>query len=231
MMARMSSEAISAAPAETCSPLSTAGRRWAWISLLAIALLAGIGWRVELECRSGWYSLLWLNYFHWAIPAGVLAFIGWTLGVARVRRTWLFLAVLLAFAAAGYWVVNLAAHFYFGAGPAGMISVFQLGGGDLDRGFARMMTLHRWMPALWALIPLSFCVLCREFGLRIPAWMMVVSAAMFVISWPLAIRVRGLFETQGFPDLLDALKSGFVIPFLIYALGWPVVMARSPRKG
>jgi hypothetical protein len=56
-----------------------------------------------------------------------------------------------------------------------------------------------------------------------------------VVSWPLAIFVRSLLEQRGSADLIHALKSGFVIPFLVVSLGlpllrFPVLCHASSRK-
>ena len=67
--------------------------------LVRVGLLAGGLWRAELEWH-GWTGLLWLGYFHLAVPAGAAAFIAWVVWVNRhLERCHLaFLVLLLALA-------------------------------------------------------------------------------------------------------------------------------------
>ena len=84
-------------------------------TLWLIALLSGIAWRAELELRTGWASLKWIGQFHWAIPAGVLAFIVWVLSVTRVKSPWAFAATLLVYSTAAYVTVGRLLMAAFGS--------------------------------------------------------------------------------------------------------------------
>lgn len=203
---------------------------WNAISLLVLGLLAGIGWRAELELTTGWASLEWLNRFHWAVPISIVTFIAWVLAMAPVKRPILFASVLLGFAAAAYVFADILLSFFFAAGPSAMGYVVLLGGSDLDRGFALHRFLHFAAPCLWMLIPLAFCGICRLFGVKITLGSALSSAVLFLGSWPTAIFIRGFFEHQGSPDAIHALKSGFVIPLLIYSLGLPILKQRVVTK-
>jgi len=201
-------------------------RQQSWlpsISLLVLALSAGIAWRAELEFRSGWASLAWIGYFHWAVPICAFAFLLWVVCVARVRRLFSFASTLLVFAIAAYLAVDFAFHLYFAAGPSGMGTVAFLGGGDFEVGFRRLWILPWAAPLLWALPPLVFCAICCCFGVPITIRAALASAALFVLSWPFSIFVRSFFEQRGSPDAIHALKSGFVVPFLIISLGIPLL--------
>lgn len=176
-----------------------------------------------MELRSGWASLAWLSYFHWAIPICSFAFLVWVVCVARVRRPLFFASSLLAFSVAAYLAVDFAFTLYFAAGPSGMLTVHFLGGGDLDAGFRRLWILPFAAPLFWALLPLAYCGICRGFGVPITVRAALLSAALFVVSWPLAIFVRSFFEQRGSADLIHALKSGFVVPFLVLSLGLPLL--------
>jgi hypothetical protein len=184
-------------------------RGWApAVTLLLLAVSAGIAWRVELERRSGWDGLAWIGYFHWAVPLCVGLFIAWTVWAARVRHPAVFVLALTCFAAAGYSVVSLAVHLMYSR--FGSIKTFGIA------------------ISVWPLIPLLFCLL---FGAPISLGRAIGSTALFVVSWPAAIFVRGFFEQIGAPDVIHAVKSGFVIPFLILSLGFPLlrIPARSFR--
>jgi|GEM_PF-2382368 len=220
------------------TPPAASQRRSAWplTSLLLLALACGVGWRLELEWRTGWASLEWINVFHWAIPVGLAGFIAWTLAVTRVRRPALFAAALLGFASVGYVLLDFIARFFFQGGVAFLFIVL------LDRipGGRSLLSnpqftaspggllfgIYGFMGSFWILFPLVFCLLCRAFGFSIRWPLIVFSCVLFVLSWPAAVYLRSFIETIGSDDLIHALKSGFVIPFLVVSLGLPILLAR-----
>ena len=183
------------------------------VMLFLLAVSAGIAWRAELEWRGGWAGLTWVGYFHWVVPLFVGLFIAWTTWTTRVRRPTLFVLAQTCLAVAGYSAVSFAVHVMYGR-------------------FAGMNTLWITIP-IWPLIPLLFCLSCRLFGVPISLGSALCSIALFVASWPVAVFVRGFFEQIGSPDLIHALKSGFVIPLLILSLGLPLLRIpgiANPRK-
>jgi hypothetical protein len=196
------------------------------IALLAIALAGGVGWRAELECRGGWAGLAWLGYFHWSVPIFVGAFVLWAAVFASVKNRVAFVVTLTAFSVGAYFITDIALRFFFGGGPSAMITVFNLGGGDFHSGFRRFRILHLAAPVVWPVIPFLFCLLCRLFGAPITISRALCSAVLFTISWPLAVFFRAIFEQRGGSDLIHALKSGFVVPFLIVSLGIPLLHFR-----
>ena len=60
-------------------------------------------------------------------------------------------------------------------------------------------------------------------GAQISIGAALLSAVLFVVSWPLAVFVRSFFEKLGSPNPIHALKSGFVVPFLVVSLGFPML--------
>jgi len=205
------------------------------VTLFLLAVASGVAWRAELQLRSGWASLAWLEFFHWAVPVSVAAFIAWAACFAVVRRRLLFVAALIGFAGLGHTAAEVALRLFFIAGPSAGFAIASLGGGDFGAGVSRFEMLRWAAIVVWPLIPLSFCLLCHLFGAHITLSAVLSSAALFTISWPLAVFVRGFFEHHGSPDLIHALKSGFVIPFLVVSLGLPLlhlpsaVFHASPR--
>jgi len=193
------------------------------VTLLLLALSSCIAWRAELELRGGWAGLAWIGYFHWAVPICTFAFFLWVLWVARVRQPFPFAFSLLAFCVAAYLAVDFVFHLYFVSGPSALVTVAFFGSDDFDAGFRRLWILLFAVPLFWALLPLAFCGLCRGFGVPITTRAALSSAVLFVVSWPLAIFVRTFFEQRGAADLIHALKSGFVIPFLVVSLGVPLL--------
>jgi hypothetical protein len=211
--------------------MNTHNRTWfRSVTLILLALSAGMAWRVELEFRSGWDGLAWLDYFHWAPPVCVLAFVVWAVCVAPVRRPLMFASALSMFAVAAYIAVDFAFRIYFARGPYAMITVINLGGGDFEAGLERMRILATAGPVCWALIPLAFCAICRGFGAAIKLRAALSSAVLFVISWPIATILITFSEHRASADFIHALKSGFVIPFLVVSLGLPLLISPADSR-
>jgi hypothetical protein len=135
---------------------------------------------------------------------------------------------LAAFAVVGYVAAEFLLKCGLGSGPRTIFLFSDSAAIESERQNAKMLMIAS--PFLWALIPIAFCQLCRAFGFGISVGRQVVSALLFVASWPLAIFVRSAFEDRGGQDLIHALKSGFVIPFLVLSLGLPLLRFSWPTS-
>ena len=194
-------------------------RRWLpCIALWVIAVISGFIWRAELELTTGWASLDWISHFHWAVPAGVLAFIIWVLFVTRVLRPGVFAAALFVHAFLAYFAVSRLLLFSFGR----IIILFD----DEKNSALHQLAVEKLVSFLLiVLVPLTFSILCRFFGVRVRLQPVISSAVLFMLSWPLAAFTFFIIEHREL-DPIHALKSGYVIPMLILSLGLPVLRAR-----
>ncbi len=199
-------------------------RRWLpSVTLVALALGAGAGWRMELELRGGWAGLAWLGYFHWAVPVFVGGFVLWSAVFGEVERRTALLVTLVGFSIGAYLLCVVALGLFFATGPSAAIASLQLGMGNIEIGLRRFEVAHWAILVIWPLIPIAFCHLLRRFGTPITPFRAMCSSTFFVLSWPVAVFVRGFFERSGSSDLIHALKSGFVVPFLVVSLGIPLL--------
>jgi len=198
--------------------LMTASRRrqfGAWIGLVAVALVAGTAWRIEVE-RGDAADMWWISYFHWAVPVGCLLFVGWATAVsaslARVTRVTLALALVgVSFAGMGLAERSLRvllAPFYV-AQP--------LSGWDLAWYVAAAVFL--------AAVPLLVAMVARFARLRVTWGRLIVSEAIWLASPLAAMGVIAVFFPHGHaghpygPDFAHAIKTGFVVPPLVVSLG------------
>ncbi|HSI11568.1 MAG TPA: hypothetical protein VK961_05965 [Chthoniobacter sp.] len=182
------------------------------LTLVALGVAGGVAWRVELERRFGWDALAWTSGFFWTVPVVVALFIAWAACFASVHNRAGFVGALMAFFLPGYLGANIALHAVFGRFASTFSFSFAL--------------------VIWLLIPLSFCLLCRLLGAPITAVKTICSTLLFVLSWPISTFVRDFFEERGSDDFIHALKSGFIVPFLIVSLGLPLLPypARTFRR-
>ncbi len=186
-------------------------------SLLFVALLCGAVWRAELEWKWGWAGLTWAWQLYWAFPLGILSFIAWTAFVVRPLHPWRYSVVLGSFFTAafvGFW------H--------GLETVFVVWRMPPPESIIRRTQLVALsLPVLWALMPVAFGWLCRLFGARVHFGLHLLSSGLFIASWPLAVWLLDVVDHRGGADLIHALKSGFVIPLLVFSLGVPLLFAKQ----
>src|SRR4030095_12251962 len=100
-----------------------------------------------------------MKRFHWAVPGSIMLCIAWAVWVGRVRERVVFAAVLVGFAFAVFTAISFAFPLYFAAGPTAFV---------IDVTFGKFAGPVRFLvPLLWASVPLTFCWICRFFGVPI----------------------------------------------------------------
>ena len=194
--------------------------------LVGVAILAAVVWRVELEVH-GWDGLTWLEYFHWAVPAGALMFMVWLAVVVpipgAVDRA-VFLADTAIAAVVWYLFALFALVSHFNAGPSAFVSMLLTG----------ETLYHIYATLIYAVVPLTplvFAFLLTVSGVRPSVWQLAVSLAMYVLACPVSIALLALTNHPGRPDAIHTIKSGFIIPFLISGLGILAIDFGRRRQG
>ena len=193
---------------------------WAWVSLVAVALVCAGAWRAEIEYH-GWLGLTWIGYFHWAVPFGVGLFIFWVVFFNNtLTRS---LKVIFAYALGGVGLVGVFAASWSltilcDAGP---------------RTFMRYVMVPSWertmdstIAVVWLVsVPVLLASVAHFAGLRM-TWRRLALSELIWLGAPLfGMLVIAVFFPHGHaghpydPDFIHAIKTGFVIPPLIVALG------------
>ncbi len=177
------------------------------VLLVVVACVAGVLWRAELEWH-GWGGLDWARYFHWAIPAGAMLFIAWVVWVNRHLPVWhrLFVAVCLLLTTAV--VYGLTEESVF-------VRYYR------SRWFGNRMDETRYARAqvMWYLTPTIFAVVARLLRLGAGFWRVVLAHWLFIASYPVCVGLLVVTDHPGGPDFIHTIKSGFIIPFLMVAIG------------
>jgi hypothetical protein len=188
------------------------------LTLLIFAAISGVLWRVEVQLN-GWEGLKWISYFHWAIPIGIILFALWLAVFSAVsdkgKRLWLGGLFLLS-SIPLYILVFLSFSFFFVAGPSAFAMVANFG-----------VPLFSLLNLSILFIYPSLLVLgwftAKRFGLRMSWVIYLLSAAVFLGAFPLAIFFIAIAEKRIDPDAIHAIKTGYVFPFMMIGLGIPFI--------
>ena len=179
-----------------------------WLILCAIAGVAGVSWRQEIESH-GWAGLGWVGYFHYAVPFSVFLFLVWATIVGRfqsVLRRVLFLASASVVAGVLGVLSGIALLGYFGGGP------------NMSLLFSPFGSL---VFVMYPGVPLCVCLLARLFGLRVSWVRGLSSVGVFLLAFPLGwLAVRFIEPALG-DYSIHAIKTGYIVPALVIGLGIP----------
>ncbi len=194
---------------------------WAWVSLVAVALVCAGTWRAEIEYHD-WSGLLWLGYFHWAAPIGVGLFIFWAVYfsdiLSRLRK------MLFACALGGAGLIGIFASQW---------SLFILRDERVPQAMIRYFTVLTWerilvaaIAVVWLVsVPVLLAVVAHLVGMRM-TWRRLALSELIWLGAPLfGMLVIAVFFPHGHasqaygPDFIHAIKTGFIIPPLVVALG------------
>ena len=185
-------------------------------TLLLVSLVAAAVFRLEVEYH-GWTGLIWIGYFHWAIPIGVALFCGWLALFADIRPLWKRAAFVISaalFAAAIYYPVWIFLVWHYN-----WFIIY-----ESWRRLAVQSSIFALLPA----IPLAFAGLAWLFGQRFRWFHLAASLALFMLASPLTMLLRPLFDHAGYNDSIHTIKSGCIVPFLMFALGL-LFLTRRPQ--
>lgn len=183
------------------------------ISLGVIALLAGGMWLFEVLYK-GWYGLIWLEYFHKAIPFITLFFMVWVLAVSQVKpfsKKVLFFCVLAGLSFVWTFLTStvLTYTFYVGFPPVS-ISI-------------RLLSIPWFIAG-----PFIYFFVLERFGIIIPIWKKAISAVLYAGSLPFGLAILFVVSFLGFipsswVDFIHVVKTGAAVPFVVFGLGLPII--------
>lgn len=219
--------------------------RLAALGVFVLALFSCLAWRLELALTTGWEGTDWISSHHFAVPVCVALVAAWTArfvpGVDNPRYRTGLMVVLFVVMCAGAIGASFMLECFFG-GPWSEVALCMV---------LHLFVPHSWplpsaqmiiwlMPVFWMLFPVVFFKVCGIYGVKVPGVRMAFSVLGFLAAWPLAALVRMPFDDrppQHFveifenPNLIETFKSGFVMPFLVLALGLPLVRIPSSSHG
>lgn len=183
-----------------------------YMLLMAVSVLTGILWRMELHLRWGWASLDWIGSFHWAFPIAAAAYLIWMateLRSAPPRSRHLMLGLSFVLGVAAYFGGSITMMWancrWLGLGPRWQVMLFM----------ASPAILYAALGAVYFFI--VHRVLSPD---RPPFWGGMLG---YVAAFPLALLLLWATHHKGGPDTIHAIKSGFVFPIIAFSLGLPLM--------
>lgn len=190
------------------------------VSLVSTGIIAGIIWHLEVLYH-GWQGLNWLRYFHWALPISTVLFCGWLLLILDIqpikRRAW------FVFIAGVYSVIIYIISYYFMAfaytrGPQALFLLVEFGVFYLVSRYLFLL--------LPGIIVAGSYLITRFFIKELSIRKFAISIVFFYLAIPLSILILIYFQGSiyDYPiqaDFIHAIKTGIIIPFIIFALGYP----------
>ena len=209
-------------------------------TLVALALGLAIAWRLEIEwSMSG--GLGWIWDTHYVFYAGIAAFTLWIPIAIRFahrlswRRVPLVAALVVPFAVFGAYAVPLLLVGVFGGWGGGLVSVALSTQPEIlseiaknppdSQILAHLTMIESLFWAAWLVPTVGLWLVLRVCGLRSRIWSLPLSGILQFWAFPLAVWALALVTAHR-GDIFEAIRSGFVIPIFVIAVGIPVLVAR-----
>ncbi|MEL6624854.1 MAG: hypothetical protein AAFO96_22505 [Bacteroidota bacterium] len=79
-------------------------------------------------------------------------------------------------------------------------------------------------------IPLGAYLIMRVFRMHLPWRILLLSMVGYLLAMPLSVWILEILDHKGGADVIHTIKSGVLIPFWVFALGWLVIKKRDTDK-
>ena len=195
-----------------------------YISLIIFSIVTSLAWRLEVEFH-GWEGLIWLSYFHLAIPFSFFLFILWInlfFDLPNLEERLIINSLLIFWIVIAFISITASLESLFAAGPS---AIFYL---TLSDSKMRLLNFVRYF--FTPLFPIISLLSLRLINIKVRVLPMFLSLLIYLLSFPLAVLLLQIFSHKGEIDLLHAVKSGVVFPFLFFSLGLPLIYSFRIKK-
>jgi hypothetical protein len=178
----------------------------------------------------GWAALGWITYFHYALLIGLIICLAWANSILSMP---LGKRVAMNALAASYGmfifyalVVSLG-HFYmpgfWSYTIMGWEAIRLFGWWEEPEVYFQMSSILVVAP----LLMLGVILILRLYGFIVNRKDTVKAIGLMFLSTPLAMFFLWIVNHKGGPNLIHAIKSGFIIPFIVFSVGYLVLKAKS----
>lgn len=186
-------------------------------SLLFLAVFSGLLWRIEVELY-GWQGLIWVSYFHIAVPVGFGLFLIWSnilLDIDWKKRIALNLAAMV-FGLLMYVGLVTSLTVNFAGGPFGFLMLIKTS--EWEQNFYRFLIF-----LLIPMMPIGAYLLLKAFQRNPPIKFLAFAVLGITASIPISVLLLKVFDHKGGADLIHTIKSGALVPFWVFSLGVLIV--------
>lgn len=194
------------------------------ISLIILSIIVGLFWRLEVEYH-GWSGLIWLSYFHLAIPIGFILFLAWGNFFVNLNLQKRFILNLVAiiYGILIYLGLGISLTYIFSGGPSGFLLVMQTPEWKLN--LIRLSIL-----VIILFIPIGTYIILKLFK-REPKLKYLITAILgIIISVPLSVLILELVNHKGGQYLIHSIKSGILIPLWVFSIGLLIIGQRVKTR-
>jgi hypothetical protein len=194
------------------------------ITLLVTAIICGLLWRIELEYH-GWSGLIWLSYFHFAVPIGFGIFLFWAnlfMSMDWKRRALLNLIAVI-YGLLMYYGLGLSLTYNYISGPSALLM-------DTITPEWLLSSIGYSIFLLVPFIPIGAYTIVKVFKIPISFKYLVLAIIVVVLSVPLSTFILKIISHKGGNDFLHSIKSGILIPFWVLSVGLVIVGHKSERQ-
>lgn len=181
-----------------------------------ICAFIGLIWRLEVECH-GWTGLIWIEYFHWAVPVGAVVFLSWFAHQSREMKSHPVLLLVVA-------MIGVLAYF------AGTISMSLAWSRLLGLMVAPWVAyvLHFFPYLIYAFVGASYFLALGSIG-GIRFLKLLPGIILYIAAFPLSMLLLSVTHHKGGSDVFHAIKSGLVFSVIAFAIGLPLVLKRDEK--
>lgn len=187
------------------------------VSLIILSTVVGLLWRIEIEYH-GWTGLIWLSYFHLAIPLGFILFLAWGNYFISInfKKRILLNVLAIIYGILIYYGLGTSLTYNFAGGPSGFLLVMQSAKWQLN--LMRISLLF-----IIPFIPIGTYLILKLFKTVPKFKYLIYSIVGMIISIPISVFLLVILNHKGGQDLIHSIKSGILIPFWVFSIGLLIV--------
>lgn len=193
-------------------------------SLTLTALVCGLLWRTEHEYQ-GWIGLTWLGYFHFAVPIAYGLFLFWAnqfIQASWNKRLLMNIAAII-YGVLVYYSLVASLTYIFNQGPSGFLML-------IDTPPWKYNLFRYSIFVIIPLIPFSTFLILKIFKIKVSPKSLILSIVSIIISIPLSTILLKVVNHKGGHDYIHSIKSGFLIPLLVFSIGLLFIGHEKPSQ-
>jgi len=192
-------------------------------SLIALSVVCGLIWRIEIEYH-GWTGLIWLSYFHFALPIGFGLFMLWANQFIdiKLKKRMLINFTTCLFGVLLYIGLGTSLTYTFARGPSSFLQVIQTPEWKLN-------LIRYSIFIIVPLMPIGTYLIMRTYKIYVTLKYLVIAIIGVIISIPLSPLILEIINHKGSHNDIHSIKSGVLIPLWVFSMGLIIIGHKNER--